>query len=171
MHDLVLQAEDLGTGAPQAVMETPKATTKRALLAGLRNGNLDKAVDTIEVDTAVPEVAPEPEPMVRLSRTDTAQDGLTRTRSKGGTERRVGLGVSLAFLQSFRAGEAAAASARLQAWTPAQAFRHAPDSAMACSWVNVGFGPSRNPSAGCFLVSDFMVSGGGQGVILHQDFC
>ena len=38
-----------------AATETPKAATKRALLTGLRNGNLERAVGKMEEDTAVEE--------------------------------------------------------------------------------------------------------------------
>ena len=38
--------------------ETPKAVTKRALLTGLRNGNLEKAVEKMEADEAAEAAAP-----------------------------------------------------------------------------------------------------------------
>ena len=42
----------------RAVKETAKAATKRALLAGLRNGRLEKAVEKMEADTAATATAP-----------------------------------------------------------------------------------------------------------------
>ena len=51
--------------AAKSDVAATKATTKRALLTGLRNGNLEKAVEKMEADEEAA-TEPEPEPEVRL---------------------------------------------------------------------------------------------------------
>ena len=61
--------------SPKSDVAATKATTKKALLTGLRNGNLEKAVEKMEADEAAAEdgavaagTAPEPEAVEAVSR-------------------------------------------------------------------------------------------------------
>ena len=58
--------------APKSDVAATKATTKRALLTGLRNGNLEKAVEKMEADE---EAATEPESKTAAATFAFAYDG------------------------------------------------------------------------------------------------